>query len=84
MNFCKMLLSKITICEDNFFRDIVGYDHIKRLFRMALDSDSVVHILLVGPPASAKTMFLPSLMHHLKHGRPDLAALVLWLQDEFC
>jgi len=24
---------------------------------MALDSDSVVHILLVGPPASAKTMF---------------------------
>jgi ATP-dependent protease Clp ATPase subunit len=33
---------------------------------MALDSDSVVHILLVGPPASAKTMFLTSLMHHLK------------------
>ena len=33
---------------------------------MALDADSVVHILLVGPPASAKTMFLTSLMHHLK------------------
>ena len=27
-----------------------------------LDSDSAVHILLVGPPASAKTMFLTSLM----------------------
>jgi ATP-dependent protease Clp ATPase subunit len=36
--------------------------HVKRLFRMALDSDSAVHILLVGPPASAKTMFLTSLM----------------------
>src|SRR5207245_956850 len=46
----------------SLFEDIIGYDHIKRLFRMALDSDSVVHILLVGPPASAKTMFLTSLM----------------------
>jgi holliday junction DNA helicase RuvB len=33
---------------------------------MALDSDSAIHILLVGPPASAKTMFLTSLMHHVK------------------
>ena len=33
---------------------------------MASDSDSAVHILLVGSPASAKTMFLTSLMHHLK------------------
>jgi MoxR-like ATPase len=29
---------------------------------MALDSDSVIHILMVGPPATAKTMFLTSLM----------------------
>src|SRR5438094_2070148 len=49
------------------FDEIVGYDHIKRFFRMALESDSAVHILLVGPPASAKTMFLTSLMHHLKN-----------------
>ena len=34
---------------------------------MALDSDSAAHILLVGPPASAKTMFLTSLMHQLKN-----------------
>jgi Holliday junction DNA helicase RuvB len=33
---------------------------------MALDSDSVVHTLLVGPPASAKAIFLTSLMHHQK------------------
>ena len=67
MNFCKMLLSKLTREDgDSLFEDIIGYDHVKRLFRMALDSDSAAHILLVGPPASAKTMFLTSLMHQLK------------------
>jgi hypothetical protein len=42
MKFCKMSFSKITKCENNFFRDILGYDHNKKLFRMALDSDSSV------------------------------------------
>jgi holliday junction DNA helicase RuvB len=56
MNFCKMLFSKITK-DDRLFKDIIGYDHIKRLFRMALDANSATHILLIGPPASAKTMF---------------------------
>ena len=37
---------------------------------MALDSGSVVHILLVGPTASAKTMFLSSLIH-LKNWTTD-------------
>src|SRR5206468_290730 len=34
---------------------------------LSLESDSVTHVLLVGPPASAKTMFLSSLMHRLKN-----------------
>lgn len=68
MNFCKMLIAKITKTENNrLFESIIGYDHIKRLFRMALDSDSAIHILLSGPPASAKTMFLTSLMHKLRN-----------------
>ena len=29
---------------------------------MVLEAESAIHILLVGPPASAKTMFLTSLM----------------------
>jgi hypothetical protein len=63
MNFCKMLLSKLTkIDGESLFDDIIGYDHLKRLFRMALDSNSAIHVLLVGPPASAKTMFLTSLI----------------------
>jgi Holliday junction resolvasome RuvABC ATP-dependent DNA helicase subunit len=64
--FCKTLFSKILRRDDDgLFGDIIGYDSIKRVFRIALDSDSAVHILLVGPPSSAKTMFLTSLMHQL-------------------
>jgi MoxR-like ATPase len=65
MKFCN-LFSKLIKTHDNaLFDDIVGYNHIKRLFRMALDS-SAIHLLLVGPPASGKTMFLTSLMHHVR------------------
>ncbi|PWU79482.1 MAG: hypothetical protein DLM72_17100 [Candidatus Nitrosopolaris wilkensis] len=65
MNFQK-LIAILTKSEDRLFDDIVGYDHIKKLFRMVLQSDSTTHILLTGPPASAKTMFLTSLLQHLK------------------
>jgi MoxR-like ATPase len=68
MKFCKILLSKIIKTDNNrLFEDIIDYDRIKRLFRMALESDSAIHILLVGPPASAKTTFLTSLIHQLKN-----------------
>jgi Holliday junction DNA helicase RuvB len=40
------------------FESIVGYDDVKRLFNMSLSSEKPVHILLVGPPASAKTLFM--------------------------
>jgi Cdc6-like AAA superfamily ATPase len=44
------------------FDNIYGYDNIKRLFRMALESSHPSSILLSGPPASAKTLFLHCLM----------------------
>ena len=34
---------------------------------MALDSESTTHVLLTGPPASAKTMFLTPIMRQLKN-----------------
>jgi Holliday junction DNA helicase RuvB len=40
------------------FESIVGYTDVKKLFQMSLSSDKPVHILLVGPPASAKTLFM--------------------------
>jgi len=67
MNFTN-LFSKLVTTQHRFsFDEIIGYDHIKRLFRMALTSNSAVHILLAGPPASAKTMFLTSLMHQIRN-----------------
>ena len=61
MNICK-LFSKITDSKTSaLFSDIIGYNDVKRLVRMALDSDEQSHILLSGPPASAKSMFLESL-----------------------
>lgn len=44
--------------KGEMFDSIIGYDDVKRLFRMSLSSDKPVHILLVGPPASAKTLFM--------------------------
>jgi len=67
MNFQKLvgLLRKSN--EGAPFDGIIGQEHIKRLFRMALESGSRAHILLVGPPSSAKTMFLTSMLHFLKN-----------------
>ena len=42
----------------SLFESIIGYDDIKKIFKMSLSSDRAVHILLVGPPASAKTLFM--------------------------
>lgn len=44
--------------SEPMFESVVGYDDVKRLFKMSLASDRPVHILLVGPPASAKTLFM--------------------------
>lgn len=47
-----------SVASESMFESIVGYDDVKRLFKMSLASDRPVHILLVGPPASAKTLFM--------------------------
>jgi replication-associated recombination protein RarA len=44
------------------FESIVGYSDIKRLFQLSLSSEKPVHMLLVGPPASAKTLFMVECM----------------------
>ena len=48
--------------EDKLFAGVHGCKDIKRLFRMALDSKETSSVLLTGPPASAKTLFLQCLM----------------------
>jgi hypothetical protein len=61
MNICGLFSKKRERRMQEIFNDIIGYNDVKRLFRMALDSGEHSQILLSGSPASAKTMFLESL-----------------------
>lgn len=44
--------------EYDLFDNIIGYNDIKKLFFLSFESQRPIHILLVGPPASAKTLFM--------------------------
>jgi Holliday junction DNA helicase RuvB len=43
---------------DDLFEDIIGHDEVKELLRASLLAEKPVHVLLAGPPALAKTLFL--------------------------
>ena len=55
-------IDKIDSNKIEIFNDIVGYDDIKKLFLMSINSEEPIHIALAGPPASAKTIFMKCLM----------------------
>jgi Holliday junction DNA helicase RuvB len=46
------------------FDKVVGYDGVKRTFLRSLKSKEPVHILLIGPPGQAKTLFLKCILEH--------------------
>jgi Holliday junction DNA helicase RuvB len=50
-------IGKLDLPQD-LFTDIIGHDDVKDLLRAALCAEKPVHVLLVGPPALAKTLFL--------------------------
>ncbi|HJT85970.1 MAG TPA: AAA family ATPase [Nitrososphaeraceae archaeon] len=72
MNFSTLIKTKIFSRNNSnnnynkyhFFNNIVGYDDIKELFRRTIISsaDKQIHILLCGPPASAKSLFMQHLI----------------------
>jgi len=43
---------------ENIFRDIIGHDDVKELLTACLLAEKPVHVLLAGPPALAKSLFL--------------------------
>jgi MoxR-like ATPase len=53
--------------KDDFFDYIIGYNDVKKFLRMSISTEEPVHILLIGPPASAKTMFIKSMMMKLNN-----------------
>jgi len=48
---------KFALPED-LFQDIIGHEEVKELLRASLMAEKPVHVLLTGPPALAKTLFL--------------------------
>jgi Holliday junction DNA helicase RuvB len=61
--FWKEIVHASTGCS---FEEIVGHNDIKQIFVKATLSKRPVHLLLVGSPGSAKTMFLTEIMRHHK------------------
>lgn len=47
--------------HDGLFEGIVGHDDVKELLKAALKAARPVHVLLAGPPALAKSLFLMDL-----------------------
>src|SRR5215469_3529479 len=48
------------------FKNIEGYDDLKDIVRRALDAEDNYNLLLVGPPSSAKTLFLLGILESKK------------------
>jgi Holliday junction DNA helicase RuvB len=46
------------IQADSLFADIIGHDYVKELLLACLLAEKPVHVLLAGPPALAKSLFL--------------------------
>jgi len=49
---------KTLLLPDDMFEDIIGHDGIKEILTAALLAERPVHVLLAGPPALAKSLFL--------------------------
>ncbi len=48
----------ILTLPDDIFEDIIGHEDVKELLRAVLIAEKPVHVLLAGPPALAKSLFL--------------------------
>jgi Holliday junction DNA helicase RuvB len=52
--------------EERFFNEIYGYSDLKQLLSKMIVSKESVHTVLVGPPASGKTMFLLAIKKNMR------------------
>ena len=69
MTNLKQILSSVwhqSFHNETRFDEIIAHKDIKSIFNKALLSERPVHILLVGKPGTAKTMFLTEVMRSIK------------------
>ena len=57
MKFFHYLLHK-----HDTFNKVQGYDDLKEIVSRALDAEDNYNLLLIGPPASSKTLFLMDIL----------------------
>jgi replication-associated recombination protein RarA len=61
-------LGKQGLIEENIFDEsIIGYGDIKKILMKCIQSKEPTHVILDGPPASAKSMFLLQMQKKLKN-----------------
>ena len=53
--------------EERFFSNVIGYSEIKKLLLMSVYNKEPLHILLTGPPASSKTVFLLEIQRNIEN-----------------
>ena len=61
---------------NRLFNPVIGFEDLKEIFQLSITADKPVHILLVGPPASAKSLFMSCLT---KLERSYYAVGMTWL-----
>jgi MoxR-like ATPase len=69
MAILKQILSSVwnkSFHNERRFDEIIGHDDTKSIFVKAILSKRPVHLLLVGSPGSAKTMFLTGIMRSIE------------------
>jgi len=65
----------------DLFSVIVGFEDVKAVVRRSLEAERPVHVLLVGPPSTAKSLFLmelsrlPNARYALGGGRSSRAGV---------
>lgn len=61
----KLLGKQRDIPEEAIFQDIEGYNDIKKLMMRCIVSSEPTHVIIDGPPATGKTVFLLSMQKRL-------------------
>jgi replication-associated recombination protein RarA len=62
MRFFKQLKESIFSSPTSPFEKISGYDDLKKIVIRVLDAEDNYNLLLIGPPASSKTLFLQGIL----------------------
>jgi predicted AAA+ superfamily ATPase len=65
LSFNRLLGKERDNPEEAVFQDIEGYNDIKKLMMRCIVSSEPTHVILDGPPASGKTVFLLSMQKEL-------------------